>query len=179
MNMCRVAFILVAGIVTASCSEKSAGDHEKDSSKSETRREAGPETVEGKDEHQPDQDQIAEDCVAFVRATRIVPAKAPTADCPGCPAQGTEVLAFRQMKMERISCSGDTCTVLASIRVSFNVGAGEEITGGLTAWILPEQRNACLSGHPPAGEETYRVQITYRRRGEEWRAIEYDRGPAE
>jgi hypothetical protein len=83
------------------------------------------------------------------------------------------------MKTERISCSGDTCTVLVTIRVSFNPGAGERIAGGLTAWISPEQRSAYLSGHTPSGEQAYRVQITYKRRAEGWRAVEFDRAPAE
>jgi hypothetical protein len=53
--------------------------------------------------------------------------------------EGLEVLAFRQMQTDRISCSGDTCTVSVTIRASFNPGAGERIAGGLTAWISPEQ----------------------------------------
>ena len=175
MDIRGAALILVAGIITVSCSEKSAPDREKRSNTSETTREAGPEVAKGEDERQPGEDEIAEDCVAFVRSTKVVPARAPSADCPGCPAAGAEVLAFRQMKTDRISCSGDTCTVLVTIRVSFNPGAGERFAGGLTAWIPPEQRSAYLSGHTPSGEETYRVQITYRRRGDAWRAVEFDR----
>ena len=93
--------------------------------------------------------------------------------------KAAEMLAFRQMKTEQISCSGDSCTVLVTIRGSFNPGAGERIAGGLTAWISPEQRSAYLSGRPPAGEQAYRVQITYRRRGNVWRAVEFDRAPVE
>jgi hypothetical protein len=180
MDIRRAALILVAGIIMiASCSEKSAPDREKHSNTSEATREAGPEVAKGEDEGQPREDEIAEDCVAFVRATRVVSAQTPTGDCPACPAAGAEVLAFRQMKMDRISCSGDTCTVLVTIRVSFNPGAGERIAGGLTAWISPEQRSAYLSGRTPTGEQVYRVQVTYRRRGEGWRAVDFDRAPVE
>ena len=179
MDIRHATLILVAGIITASCSEKSAPDREERSNTSERTREARSEVAKGDDERQPGEDEIAEDCVAFVRSTKIVPAQAPSADCPGCPAAGAEVLAFRQMKTDRISCSGDSCTVLVTIHVSFNPGAGERIAGGLTAWISPEQRSACLSGHTPSGEEAYRVQIAYKRRGEAWRAVEFDRAPAE
>lgn len=175
MDIRHATLILVAGIITASCSEKSAPDREKRSNTSETTREV----AKREDERQPGEDEIAEDCVAFVRSTKIVPAQAPSADCPGCPAAGAEVLAFRQMKINRISCSGDSCTVSVTIHVSFNPGAGERIAGGLTAWISPEQRSAYLSGHTPSGEEAYRVQITYKRRSEGWRAVEFDRAPAE
>ena len=178
LDIRRAALILVAGIITA-CSEKSAPDREKHSNTSEATVEARSEVAKGEDELEPREDEIAEDCVAFVRSTKVVPAQAPTADCPGCPAAGAEVLAFRQMHMDRISCSGDTCTVLATIRVSFNPGAGERIAGGLTAWIPPEQRSAYLSGRTPSGEQVYRVQISYKRRGKAWRAVEFDRAPGD
>jgi len=68
---------------------------------------------------------------------------------------------------------------LVTISVSFNPGTGERIAGGLTAWISPEQRSAYLSGHTPSGEQVYPVQITYKRRGGAWGAVEFDRAPAE
>jgi hypothetical protein len=83
------------------------------------------------------------------------------------------------MKTDSVSRSGDTCILLATIFSVFNPGAGETIAGGLTAWIPPEQRSAYLSGHTPSGEQAYHVQITYKRRGEEWRAVEFDRAPVE
>jgi hypothetical protein len=177
MDIRRAALIFVMGIITASCSEKSAPDREKHSSTPEATRALESEVAE--DELQPREEEIAEDCVAFVRSTKIVPAQAPTADCPGCPAEGAEVLAFRQMKTDRISCSGGTCTVLVTIRVSFKPGAGERIAGGLTAWISPEQRSEYLSGRTPSGEQAYRVKITYKRRGAGWRAAEFDRADLE
>jgi hypothetical protein len=66
-----------------------------------------------------------------------------------------------------------------TLRAVFNPGSGEKFTGGLTAWIPPEQRSAYLSGHTPSGEQAYRVQMAYKRRGAAWRAVEFDRAPAE
>jgi len=183
INIRRAALIFFAAIITASCSEKSAPDQTKDSNTSEGLhelvRESEVETPEGGAEPQPGKDEIEEDCAAFVRSTKVVPARAAATDCPGCPAGGTAVLAFRGMKTDVISCSGDTCTVVVTIRAVFNPGSGETVTGGLTAWIPPEQRNAYLSAHTPSGEQAYRVRITYKRRGAGWRAIEFDRPPVE
>jgi hypothetical protein len=179
MDIRRAALIFVGGIIIASCSEKSAPDRDNNSVASDAPRESESARTEGNDELQPHEDEIGEDCVAFVRSTKVVSAQAPRADCPGCPAEGAEVLAFRQMKMDRISCSGDTCTVLVTIRVSFKPGAGERIAGGLTAWISPEQRREILSARTPSGEQTYRVKITYKRRGKAWRAAEFDRADLE
>jgi hypothetical protein len=163
----RAVLILVASIITASCSEKSAPDREKDSKMSEAET----------DELQPGKDQIEEDCAAFVRSTKVVPARAGTTDCPGCPAAGTAVLAFRGMKTDAVSCSGDTCIVVATIRAVFNPGSGETMAGGLTGWVSPEQRSAYLKGQTLSGEQAYRVQISYKRRGAAWRAVEFDRAP--
>jgi len=187
INIRRAALIFVAGIITASCSEKPASDREKDANTSgapreptrELVRESEVETAEGGDEPQPGKDEIEEDCAAFVRSTKVVPAQAAATDCPGCPAGGTAVLAFRGMKPDVVSCSGDTCAVVVTIRAVFNPGSGETVTGGLTAWISPEQRNAYLSGHAPSGEQAYRVRITYKRRGAAWRAVEFDRASVE
>jgi hypothetical protein len=177
MNIRRAALIFFAAIIIASCSEKSAPDREKnaDETAREPVRESEVKRAEGEDERQPDEDQIAEDCVSFVRSTKVLSARTASADCPGCPVGGTEVLRFRQMKTDAVSCSGDTCTVLVTIRVAFNPGSGQTVAGGLTAWIPAEQRTAYLSGHTPSGEQTYRVRITYKRRGEGWRAVEFDR----
>ena len=170
MDIRRVALICMAGIITASCSEKSAPDRDNDSA-----RKSEPERTKGEEELQPREDEIGEDCVAFVRSTKVVPAQATSTDCPGCSIAGIEVLAFRQMKTEAVSCSGDTCNVVVTIRAVFNPGSGETLAGGLTAWIPPEQRSAYLSGRTPSGEQAYRVQITYKRRGKAWRAVEFDR----
>jgi hypothetical protein len=179
MKIRRAVLIVVAGGITASCSEKSAPHREKLSSTPEATRAPGAALAESEDERQPREDEIGEDCVAFVRSTKVVPAQAPTADCPGCPAGGTEMFAFRQMKTDRISCSGDTCTVLVTIFVSFKPGAGERISGGLTAWISPKQRSEYLSEHTPSCEQAYRVKIIYKRRAAGWRAAEFDRADLE
>ena len=181
MNIHRAALIFVAGIITASCSEKSAPDPEKDANTSEAPRGLvrKSEMETGAEELQPGEDKIGEDCVAFVRSTKVVPARAASTDCPGCAAAGTDVLTFRHMKTDAVSCSGDTCTVVVTIRAVFNPGSGETVAGGLTAWIPPEQRSAYLSGQTPSGEQAYRVQITYKRRGKEWRAVEFDRAPVQ
>jgi hypothetical protein len=173
MNIRRAALFLVAGIITASCSEKSAPDREKDVNASEV------EKAERESELQPDEDQIAEDCAAFVHSTKVVSARAANTDCPGCPAGGTPILAFRGMKTDAVSCSGDTCALVVTIRAVYNPGSGGTVTGGLTAWIPPEERNAYLSGRTPSGEQVYRVRITYKRRGAAWRAVEFDRAPVE
>jgi hypothetical protein len=170
-----LGIIFVAGIITASCSEKPAPDRTPEKDTSEASRESQVKT----EERQPDEDKIAEDCVAFVRSTKVVPARAASADCPACPAAGTDVFAFRHMKTDSVSCSGDTCTVLVTIRAVFNPGAGKTIAGGLVAWIPLEQRSAYLSGHTPPGEQTYHVRITYKRRGGTWRAVEFDRAPVQ
>ena len=179
MNIRRAALIFVAGIITATCSEKSTPDRGNDANTSEAPRELVRKSEVEADELQPPEDKIGEDCVAFVRSTKVVPARAASTDCPGCPAAGTDLLTFRHMKTDAVSCSGDTCTVVVTIFSVFNPGSGEIIAGGLTAWIPPEQRSAYLSGRTPSGEQAYRVQITYKRRGEGWRAVEFDRAPVE
>lgn len=175
MRIRRVGLILLAGIMTASCSEKSAQDGAEDANKSEPLHESEVEM----NELRPEEDKIAEDCLAFVRSTKVVPTRAASADCPTCPAGGTEALRFSNVKTAKVSCSGDTCNVLVTIRAAFNPGAGEAIAGGLTAWIPPEERSEYLSGRVLSGEQAYRVQITYQRRAGAWQAVEFDRAPNE
>ena len=184
MSARHVAVIFAVAIITASCSENPATEPEKDVTKSEPSPEpsavAKVEPAAGDAAlRPPPESKIAKDCVALVRATKVVPAPGANKDCPGCPAGGTEVLTYRQMKPEALSCSGDTCSVVVTIRAMFNPGSGETLSGGLTAWIPPEQRSAYLSGHVPSDEQAFRVQITYKHRGGGWRAVEFDRAPAE
>ena len=153
MNARRAALILVAGLVIASCSEK-------------------PKSESKESESQPREDEIAEDCVAFVRATKVAPAQA---ECAGCSNEGAEVLAFQQLHTDRVSCSAAACEVTVTLRASFNSGTKGTISGGLTGWIPPEQRQNYLNGRTPEGEQVYRVKIIYKRTGEEWRAIEFDK----
>ncbi len=179
MNVHRAALILAASIITASCSEKSAADREKNvnasKAPSEMVGESEMKAAEDGGESQPDKDDIEEDCARFVGSTKVISAQSAATDCPGCRAEGTAVLAFRGVKTDSVSCSGDTCTVVVTIRAVYNPGSGERFSGGLTAWIPPEQRNAYSSAHAPSGEQTYRVQITYKHRGATWRAVEFDR----
>ena len=184
MDIRRPAVIFVASIITASCSEKPAPDRDTNSAASETPRATARESEPKRtgDDHQvqpPSEGKIGKDCVAFVRSTKVVPAQTSATDCPGCPAGGREVLSFRQMKTDAVSCSGDTCNVVVTIRAVFNPGSGTTFAGGLTAWIPPEQRKEYLSGRTPSDEQVYRVQIIYKRRGEIWRAVEFDRAPVE
>ena len=183
MNIAHAALLLAAGILLASCSDKPAPDRRSDAPASETTRDSQPITPAEKRSAKetprpPSESTIGKDSVTLVRATRVVPAEAPR-DCPGCPAGETEVLTFRRAQTEAVSCSGETCTVVVTIRAMFNPGSGVTFSGGLTAWIPPEQRAAYVSGQTPAGEQAYRVQITYKHRGGVWRAVEFDRAPAE
>jgi hypothetical protein len=165
------AILLAASLVTGSCSEKRAPvKPQPEAEKKETEKEV----AEKKEtEEQPREDEIAEDCLAFLRATRIFPKT--DADCPGCSAEGAEALAFQQMRMDRISCSSETCEVAVTLRAVFNPAPAGTMSGGLTAWIPQEQRLQYLNGQPPEGEQVYGVKIIYRRTGEAWRAIEFDK----
>jgi hypothetical protein len=170
------AILLAASLVTGSCSEKPAPV--KPQPEAEKKKPEKEKAEKEQTEEQPHEDEIAEDCVAFVRATKILP-KTAAADCPGCSAEGTEVLAFRQTRMDRISCSADTCEVAVTLRAVFNPAPTGTIAGGLTAWIPQEQRLQYLNGHLPEGEQVYRVKIIYRRMGEGWRAIEFDKADSQ
>ena len=155
MNARWAALLFVAGLMAASCSEKPRS-----------------ESASEENEAQPREDEIAEDCVAFVRATKIVPA---TAECAGCAGDTREALAFRQIRVDRISCSAAACEITVALWAAFTPGPGGTISGGLAGWISSEQRQAYLSGHTPEGEQIYPVKIIYQRRGENWHAIEFDR----
>jgi hypothetical protein len=156
MNARRIALVFVACLMAVSCSEK----------KSE------PESAREENESKPREDEIAEDCVAFVRSTKVVPA---TPECAGCTGDSREALAFRQIKVDRISCVAAACEITVTLRAAFNPGPAGTISGGLAGWISPAQRQAFLSGHAPEGEQLYPVKITYQRQGEGWRPVEFDR----
>lgn len=158
-----VALLFGATLLTASCSEKSEKP-------APSKQESVVETKEN--DQQPREDEIAEDCVAFVRATKVVPA---TPECAGCTGDTREALAFRQIKIDRVACEAAACEITVTLRAAFVPGSGGTISGGLAGWISPEHRQACLSGHVPEGEQVYSVKISYRRQGEEWRPVEFDR----
>ncbi len=177
MNIPRAVFMALATLTTASCSEKSAPDREGATSATPHESRQGTPAEVAKRGEQPDQRNIGQDCVALVRSTKAVPARTRSADCPECPAAGTDVLTFRHATTDSVTCSGDACTVVVTIHADFNPGSGETMAGGLTAWIPVEQRTAYLSGQTPSGEQSYRVQITYHRRDGLWQAVEFDRAP--
>lgn len=186
---CRTAVAFLFAVVAVSCSEKHSPDTASgplaDSLQSDVTGTSSPNAGlteqtsqtqgEEEDERQPREDEIAEDCVDFVRATKVIPAAARAADCPECPAEGTEALQFRSMQTDRVACDADRCQVEVTIHAVFNPGSGENIGGGLTAWIPTEQRTEFLAGRVPSGEQVYRVKIIYRRAQGSWRAIEFDR----
>jgi hypothetical protein len=173
MLLSRVALVFAAILLVGSCSEKSKPDLAKNSPS-----ELKTESEENENDRGPREDEIAEDCVAFVRSTRLVPAQISPANCPTCTseAEATEVLAFQQFQADRISCSGDTCEIHVTLRAKFNPGPAGTIAGGLTAWLSPEQRTAYSGGQPPTGEQTFAVKVIYKRTAKGWRAAEFDRG---
>ena len=183
MNVRRAGVVLAAGIMIASMGASGSDRATSDETREVTGdrpRAAKVDTVEGQAALPPPSDgEIARDAAAFVRSTKVVPAKGASSDCPTCPPKGGEALTVHGMKTDAASCSGETCNVMVTIRASFNSGPGGTLGGGLTAWIPVEQRTAYLSGHTPPDEQLYRVQITYKHRGGAWRAVVFDRAPAE
>ena len=175
MKILQVTFISLT-LLAAACSRTSDSDR-KDKSDKTSEHESGvansPEREEK--ESQPSEDDIVEDCLAFVWLTKAMPAKTTSADCPQCPssAEGTEVLKFQGAKVDRVSCVGGTCEVAASIHASFNPSKGGTITGGLTGWIPLEQREQYSRGQTPPGEQVYHLNITYRQEGERWRLVDF------
>lgn len=185
MNIRRVALIFLAGVITASCSEKSGVDSNQNSQTKEAKpspevaasKEERGDRSEAKGELQPLDDEIAEDCVAFLRSTKTVPANGAKADCPQCPVnpEEKEVLKFDAIQVDRVTLSESTCEILVTIHATFNPSTRESIAGGLTAWISPEQRAKYLEGEVPSGPQVYKVKVIYRRSGKRWRAVEFDR----
>jgi hypothetical protein len=187
MNIPRVILILIASIVGASCSEKS-GQDQKENSKTEERTNTPPvepssvpapkvAEAQGESEPQPAEDEIAQDCVAFLRSTKTVPPTGPNGDCPHCPSstEATEVLRFNDIRVDRITRSEETREVEVTIHATFNPSRRENIAGGLTAWISPEQRAKYLQGEAPSDQQAYKVKVIYHRVGKGWRAVEFDR----
>ena len=89
------------------------------------------------------------------------------------------MFAFRQMRTDAVSCSDNTCTVVATIRAGVQSRFRSNRRWRTDRVDPPGKRSLYLSGQTPPGEQTYRVQITYKHRGEEWRALEFDRAPVE
>ena len=168
MSNRRVAAIFFAGLLAVSCS---------DETKTERSANTQVEKAEAENDEHPREDEIAEDCVGFVRATQVVSPATPGPDCANCTAVAgaVEVLAFRELHADKISCAGDTCEVTVTIRAAFNSAPPGTITGGLAAWFSQEQRAAYLSGQSPAGDQIFPVKVIYKRRPKGWRAVEFDK----
>ena len=186
MHISRVIVIFLALVITASCSEKSGVERHQNSQTQETKpnqevassnqRSTESEAKE-ENEFQPAEDEIAEDCVAFLRSTKTVPAHGAAADCPQCPvsSEEKEVLKFDAIQVDRVTRSESTCEVHVTVHATFNPSTRESIAGGLTAWISPEQRAKYLQGEIPSGPQVYKVKVIYKRSGKRWRAVEFDR----
>jgi hypothetical protein len=193
VNILRIALISLAALVTASCSKQSGSgskeaterakssqriaDHERTNDReSERSDEAEVTSAEGEEsKSQPSVDDIVQDCYAFVWLTKATLARKMSADCPQCPSteEAIHVLKFEGAKVERVSCAEETCAVAVSIRASFNPSKGGAISGGLTGWIPPEQREQYSRGQTPPGEKAYHVKIIYRRTEGGWRPVEF------
>ena len=180
MHISRVIVIFLALVITASCSEKSGVTTEaKPSLDVATPKEERANESEAQEEsaQQPPEDEIAEDCVAFIRSTKTAPAHGAKADCPQCLVnpEEKEVLKFDAIQVDRVTRSESTCEVQVTIHATFNPSTRESIAGGLTAWISPEQRAKYLQGEIPSGPQVYKVKVIYKRSGKRWRAVEFDR----
>lgn len=182
----KVTLIFLA-LLAAACSKRSDSQAEKAADKTSekvvaadrdrAREEGLGESAEGRKENEarPSEDDIVEDCHAFVWLTKAISAKGASVDCPQCPPaeQGAEALKFQGVKVERVSCTEDTCEASVSIRTSFNPSNSGTITGGLTGWIPMEQREQYTRGQTPPGEQTYYLKMVYRREGTNWRVVDF------
>jgi hypothetical protein len=193
VNILRVALISLAALATASCSKQpdpaskeasetvkpsqKIADHERTNEhESEQSGQAAVTSAEAEDsKSQPSADDIVEDCYAFVWLTKATLTRKTSGECPQCRSTGEaiHVLKFEGAKVERVSCTEKTCAVAVSIRASFNPSKGGTISGGLTGWIPPEQREQYSRGQTPPGEKAYHVKIIYRRKEGKWRPVEF------
>jgi hypothetical protein len=126
-------------------------------------------------ENAPESSDIGEDCVAFLRSTKIAPPKANDGTCPQCPAadSASQVLRFENVTIDRVRPSGENAEVDVHIFATFMPSRAGTIRGGLTGWIPAEQRAAYERGDTPQGQQTYAVRITYRRDANGWEPIEF------
>ncbi len=186
MSILRVACLAFAIALAGACSKKSTAaadakitekpDHESVAAEqSVERRTEGDEADEA--EAAPENEEIGEDCVAFLRATRATSAAPGTADCPQCPTSDTrpEVLHFEHFEVNRISSSEGACQVAVTIHARFNKSAGGRIVGGLIGWISPDKREQYERGETPAGSQVYKVSVIYQRRKGAWKAVEFNK----
>jgi hypothetical protein len=186
MKIFTVTALILAGLLTTSCSKRSTPDNDQKLEDSTKRSE--PETSEqnrmepseeADADEKPDSGDIGEDCVAFLSATKVVApikgANATDGQCPTCPVigEGAEVLKFDDVKIDKVALMGATCQVTVRILATFNPSHGGTIAGGLVGWIPAEQRNEYAQGKTPSGQQTYEVNITYRRDANGWQPIDF------
>jgi hypothetical protein len=170
-----------------SCSKKTAvvtrGDPHEEKERSEladskTQPEATGSEFSGDEDREvaPDSDQIGEDCVAFLRATRAVSPQKGSGVCPQCPAgdNNPEVFQFQSFKIGKIAAADGSCQVDVVIQARFNPSAGGTISGGLVGWISQGDRKDYAAGKTPTGLRTYRVGVVYRREDSVWQPIEFE-----
>ena len=182
MTVVVATLVLFAGLALTGCSKKSEKAIERDSDARKPERDSATqsssvssEVSEEETDERPDSGDIAEDCVAFLSATKAPSGKSSESACPTCPTsdQGVEVLKFDELKIDRIALSGATCQVTARIFATFNPSKGGVITGGLLGWIPAEQREDYARGKAPTGQQTYKLNITYRRDANGWQPIDF------
>lgn len=191
MKILCLSFLACLGLLTWSCSGKSDADAskkpkssdeksllataDKDTPSNDSSESKG--DSERKSEAVPDPDAIGEDCVAFLRATKAIPAHPESNACPTCPTSNAtvEVLQFQRFNIDNVSFEGSNCEISVRIFAQFNPSSGGPISGGLLAWIPPEQREQYARGETPAGQQVYKVKVTYTRDGPSWRPVEFDR----
>lgn len=169
VNILWIALISLAALVTASCSKQS------DSGSKEATEAEVTSAEREESKSQPSADDIVQDCYTFVWLTKATLARKMSVNCPQCPSteEVIHVLKFEGAKVERLSCTEETCEVAVSIRASFNSSKGGTISGGLTGWIPLEQREQYSRGQTPSGEKAYHVKIIYRWKEGGWRPVEF------
>ena len=187
MKILYLTLVAGAGILAVSCSEKSskspgekppltAAEVNK-TSQSDSAPESEGDSKKEESKAAPESEEIGEDCVAFLRATKAVPAQPESTDCPTCPGSSAtvEVLQFERFEIGKVSLSGSNCEVSVRIHAQFNPSSGGAIVGGLTGWISPAQKEQYAQGKAPSGPQVYKVKVIYQRRDGRWQAIEFDR----
>lgn len=182
MRLLTLSILIVVGLAVRSCGRKPAPESERAADhQSASTGESDPnvehESAGGEEaEEAPDSGDIGEDCIAFLRATKVAAPQAENkGNCPQCPDANAadDVFKFNDLKIDRVAPSAGGAEVDVRIIVTFNPGAGGSITGGLTAWIPPEQRAQYERGEIPEGQQVYRVRITYKRNANGWQPIEF------
>ncbi len=184
MKLSTLLFLAALSLQLASCSEKptaakSTESEETKESASRGEKEEADADEKSESEAAPEPEEIGEDCVGFLRATRSVLTDGAATECPDCP-QGSntshEVLKFETFEIDKVTTSEGSCEASVRIHAVFNPSAGGKIVGGLTGWISPEQKDSYAHGKTPAGRQIYKVKIIYRRPLGYWKPIEFTKG---